>query len=111
MAFSGTKQKQHTLHFVSKCFSARKHTNFERAVIVSIYSHNQETVAALPPTEDAAPEAQSNVLGVIELLRTILGPIMFYRKCMIYNSEVPGPILSQIVNVQLNKAEVIIFYP
>ena len=67
MAFSGTKQKQHTLHFVSKCFSARKHTNFERAVIVSIYSHNQGTVAALPPTEDAAPEAQSNVLGVIEL--------------------------------------------
>jgi len=35
-------------------------------------------------------------------LRTILGPIMFYRKCMICNSEVPGPILSQIVNVQLN---------
>ena len=29
-------------------------------------------------------------------LRTILGPIMFYRKCMICNSEVPGPILSQI---------------
>ena len=34
---------------------------------MSIYSHNQGTVAALPPTEDAAPEAQSNVLGVIEL--------------------------------------------
>ena len=75
-------------------------------------SHNQETVAALPPAEGAVPEAQSNVLGVFELysidltfnvkLRTIFGPLMFYRKCMIYNSEVPGPILSQIVNVQLN---------
>ena len=30
-------------------------------------SLNQETVAALTPAEDAAPEAQSNVLGVIEL--------------------------------------------
>ena len=77
-------------------------------------SHNQGTVAALPPAEDAAPEAQSNVLGVFELysidltfnvkLRTILRPIMFYRKYMIYNSEVPGSILSQIVNVQLNIA-------
>ena len=75
-------------------------------------SHNQETVAALPTAEDAAPEAQSNVLGVFELysidqtfnvkLRTILRPIMIYRKYMIYNSEVPGLNLSQIVNVQLN---------
>ena len=102
-----------SLHFVSKCFPARKRINFETgiAVIVST-SHNQETVAALPSAEDAAPEAQSNVLGVFELysidqtfnvkLRTILRPIMIYRKYMIYNSEVPGPILSQIVNVQLN---------
>ena len=75
-------------------------------------SRNQETVAALASAEDAAPEAQSNVLGVFELyridltsnvrLRTIFGPLMFNRKCMIYNSEVPGPILSQIVNLQLN---------
>ena len=97
--------------FCKQVLLSKKSINFETAVIVST-SHNQETVAALPPAEDAAPEAQSNILGVFELysidltfnvkLRTILRPIMFYRKYMIYNSEVPGPILSQIVNVQLN---------
>ena len=43
-------------------------------------------------------------------LRTILGPIMFYRKCMICNSEVPGPILSQIVNIQLNTVDIFLGY-
>ena len=100
---NGLLWKEVKTTYIYKFFSARKRIYFETAVIVS-NSRNQETVAALASAEDAAPEAQSNVLGVFELyridltsnvrLRTIFGPLMFNRKCMIYNSEVPGLNLS-----------------